>query len=640
MDVVFAVMPFADVGRPAIGVSLLKAAIGRSGFSATIEYFGLRLAELIGVELYQKISSAFAPDLLVGEWFFADDLFGDAIPHEDDYFGRILSAFAGPDTVAALKRARRHRAGFLDEAARRILALAPRVVGFTTTFHQSCASLAVARRIKAAANPPIVVFGGANCEGEMGLQLLESFPCIDYVCSGEADLSFPELVADLLGGRRGRGLPGGVLGRGRGGLPARSPAIPELNALPYPDYDDYFEQIERTPLGEDAAGYLVVETSRGCWWGAKHHCTFCGLNGETMAFRSKSPARALAEITDLAHKYGRTRIGCVDNILDLQYVDTLFPQLAARGLGLELFYEVKSNLRLDQLRTMYAGGLRQIQPGIESLSNQVLGLMDKGVTALQNIQLMRWCAELGIECAWNLLAGFPGELPAEYARMAEVMPLLTHLPPPSSCAQVRLDRFSPFYTRSEVLGFRRVRPARAYFYVFPFGRAELNRLAYFFDFDYAEERDFLAYLAPVQAAVQAWWDAHLAGAGAPRLEARRIPGGFAVTDTRPIAGVPSREVTGLDAEVLHQCDTARTLPALLRHVLRPPTLAAGEADSEADVRAALSSLAAAKLLIVDDGHFLALPIFKDRTTDSAGERLHGISSSTTTAVADALSPAG
>ena len=155
--------------------------------------------------------------------------------------------------------------------------------------------------------------------------------------------------------------------------------------------------------------HVVVETSRGCWWGAKHHCTFCGLNGDTMAFRSKSPARAFDEIDGLTRRHGIDKVGCVDNILDMDYVATLFPQLAASGLQLELFYEVKSNLRYDQLLTLRHGGMRQIQPGIESFSDQVLQLMDKGVTGLQNIQLLRWSEELGIDCAWNLLAGFPGE---------------------------------------------------------------------------------------------------------------------------------------------------------------------------------------------------------------------------------------
>ena len=34
---------------------------------------------------------------------------------------------------------------------------------------------------------------------------------------------------------------------------------------------------------------VLIETSRGCWWGDRdRHFMFCGLNGATMAYRSKS----------------------------------------------------------------------------------------------------------------------------------------------------------------------------------------------------------------------------------------------------------------------------------------------------------------------------------------------------------------
>lgn len=472
MDIVFAVMPFADIGRPAIGVSLLKAAAEQAGFSASIQYCCIQLADQMGAQLYQQVSSSFAPDLLVGEWFFADDLFGEDIPCEEEYLSQILTRFGSAETVEGIHNTRKLRSGYLDDSARRIAALAPRIVGFTTTFHQTCASLAVARRLKAMPNPPVIVFGGANCEGEMGLQMLASFPWIDYVCCGEADLSFPKLLKHLLRGETGN-VPG-VLKQGESTSIAVSEAIQDMDSLPYPDYDDYFEQLTQSKIGAGENIHVIVETSRGCWWGAKHHCTFCGLNGETMLFRSKSPERAFDEIVFLSKKYGRSKIGCVDNILDMRYIDALFPRLAASGIEPELFYEVKSNLRFDQLVKMHRGGLRQIQPGIESFSNQVLKLMDKGVTGFQNIQLMRWCEEIGIECAWNLLAGFPGEDPAEYEKTARLIPLLTHLTPPCSCGQIRLDRFSPFHSRSESFGFKKMRPARAYFFVFPLTRRELR----------------------------------------------------------------------------------------------------------------------------------------------------------------------
>src|ERR1700747_1625319 len=123
-----------------------------------------------------------------------------------------------------------------------------------------------------------------------------------------------------------------------------------------------------------------------------------------------------------------------------------------KGSKLEFFLETKSNLRFEQLRTLRRGGVRAIQPGIESFSNQVLQLMRKGCTGLQNIQLLRWCEELGITVFWNLLYGFPGESPVEYARMAELIPLLAHLQKPGYCGRIHVDRFSPLFTNTGLCG--------------------------------------------------------------------------------------------------------------------------------------------------------------------------------------------
>ena len=56
-----------------------------------------------------------------------------------------------------------------------------------------------------------------------------------------------------------------------------------------PDYDDYYAVLAE--LGQTAQGLdriLLYEGSRGCWWGEKHHCTFCGLNAQSMKFRAKA----------------------------------------------------------------------------------------------------------------------------------------------------------------------------------------------------------------------------------------------------------------------------------------------------------------------------------------------------------------
>ena len=606
MDITFVVMPFADLGRPAIGVSLLKAAALEAGYTARIEYCNIRLADEIGADLFQQISSSFAPDLVLGEWFFAHDLFGDEIPHPEQYLAGPLARDATEELAAQVLQSRAIASKYLDECARRIAEQHPRVVGFTTTFHQTCASLAVAKRLKALPEPPLIVFGGANCEGEMGLQLLQSFPWIDYVCCGEADLSFPKLLDHIF--RDGPGDVVGVLEQGKSKLVVKSDPIQNLDALPYPDYDDYFAELERSQNSRERAFHVIVETSRGCWWGAKHHCTFCGLNGDTMAFRSKSPQRAYDEIVTLTQKYGMQRVGFVDNILDMRYIDTLFPQLADNGMKLELFYEVKSNLRYDQVVKLYRGGMRQIQPGIENFSNEVLKLMEKGVSGLQNIQLMRWCEEVGIECCWNVLGGFPGESPSEYQRMAEMASLLLHLQPPLSCGQIRLDRFSPFHTRSEQFGFRNVRPARGYFYVFPLGRRELQRLAYFFDFDYGDGRDPLSYMEPIAEVVRRWWKAKTATEPAKLDAWFDSTDSVRISDTRDLSAPSERELNGLPARLLFHCDTAATLDNLTRR----PELA----DSVAEIESTLKQLCADRLMLEDDKHYLSLPVFRQRPAEN------------------------
>ena len=603
MDVVFPVMPFADAGRPSMGVSLLSAEVKAAGYSAETICFYLDLAGEMGLEAYQRVASGFPPNLLLGEWIFADDLFGDEIPDTGAYLADIFMPMAGPDEalISAMLKVRRERAAFLDDCVARIMAHRPKVVGFTTVFHQTFACLAVARRLKALADPPVIVFGGANCEGDMGLQLIQSFREIDFICSGEADISFPMLLERIFGGAEEGPIPG-VLEQGKAELPVKSTAVMDLDALPYPDFDGYFDGLAASKLAGQFEGHLVFETSRGCWWGAKHHCTFCGLNGDTLAFRSKSPDRAFAEIEHLMNRYGARKAGCVDNILDMKYVTTLFPRLSEAGFELEIFYEVKANLRYEQLRKLRAGGLNHIQPGIESFSDAVLKLMDKGCTGFQNIQLMRWSRELGIEVSWNVLSGFPGEDPAEYTAMAELMPKLTHLDPPCSCGMVRLDRFSPFHARSDAFGFKRMRPARAYFYVTPFDRRELSRLAYYFDFDYEDDRDPNTYIAPVQRAVQAWQAARSRPEGQPCLDAEFKGDRVTIVDTRDIATAGRHVLDGLAAEIYARCDSAKTSASLASALDRP----------EAEIEAILADLERHKLIVRQGDRVLSLAVFRTR----------------------------
>jgi ribosomal peptide maturation radical SAM protein 1 len=174
----------------------------------------------------------------------------------------------------------------------------------------------------------------------------------------------------------------------------------------------------------------------------------------------------------------------------------------------EFFYEVKANIRREQLRLMAQAGVTRIQPGIESLSSNVLHLMRKGVRAVQNINLLRWARYYDIHVDWNILWGFPGETEADYSEQEAAIPHLLHLQPPASAGRVWLERFSPLFAEHEKFRIRRV-PERSYRYIYP-GHADLERIAYFFDYELDDGLPAAAY-AGVRREVEDWSLAWRAG---------------------------------------------------------------------------------------------------------------------------------
>src|SRR5207247_7863937 len=115
-----------------------------------------------------------------------------------------------------------------------------------------------------------VAFGGANWEEVMGVALQEQFPFVDLAFSGEADESFR---AVLLARRERRGVEGvaGVTATARNGLAelASAERISDMNRVPVPDYDDFFEQLRGSPAAGAVAPSLLVETARCCWLGQR-----------------------------------------------------------------------------------------------------------------------------------------------------------------------------------------------------------------------------------------------------------------------------------------------------------------------------------------------------------------------------------
>jgi len=570
-----------DVDRPSIQLGLLKSLALAHGFPARTFHANLSFANQIGVDYYRLLAEHRGH--MVGEWLFSLEAFPGAAPDPDS---RMVEELAGDLSYLDLpqdelrERLTRTRHVDVPSYLEALLDTFPwdeaAVVGFSSTFQQNTASFALARRLKQRYPHIFTVFGGANFDGEMGPELVRTVDCIDAAVIGEGDDSFPRMLGALAAGTDPGAVPG-VARRVDGQVKVTPPQPPtdRLDDLPVPDYGEYFtlaEDLGIIPRAGHRKVWLPIETARGCWWGAKHHCTFCGLNAETMRFRSKSPQRVLDELAQQARRYRSFLFEAVDNILDMRYLRSLFPVLVESETDYEFFYEVKANLSREQLKLMAQAGVTSLQPGIESLSSHVLGLMRKGVRAVQNVDLLRWSRYYGVDVSWNLLWGFPGETEQDYAEQAAAIPHLLHLQPPEATSRIWLERFSPLFTGQGGGQFRDRAPERSYRYVYPDG-VDLDRVAYFFDYRAEGALPDRAY-AGVRRAAADWSKAWQAGEP-PALTYWSAPHFVQIYDQRRPGQEGTYTFEDTLADLYLACTGRPTTAAAVRRKLNLPLPAAG-----------------------------------------------------------------
>ncbi len=102
-----------------------------------------------------------------------------------------------------------------------------------------------------------------------------------------------------------------------------------------------------------------------------------------------------------------------------------------------------------------------------------------------------------------MIAGFPGEDPAEYHAMADVIPSLVHFAAPNM-SSLSLERFSPYHERSQSYGISKVEVAPWYPLLYPVDPSGLDQRAYSFSFEYSDGRNLRDYVQPVVDAVAMW----------------------------------------------------------------------------------------------------------------------------------------
>lgn len=491
-------MPITLAICPSPALGLLKACLEKENIACDDLYANLDFAVHLGLIDYHNLVECF--DAIAGNFVFAghmkcaaDDSSYIEEAHkrfdENSFSYRSFSNFT--QFEEKLMQAREYAGTFLEWFLNSRDWNQYELIGFSSNFQQQAAVLAFAERLKEQYPQTKTIVGGSNVWGNMGLEWLKYSPAIDFVCLGEGESAFPEIIHELRSGGDPLSIPGiaGKYDRTIRSGPQEQLLL-NLDELPIPNYHSYFVKVNEYDLKSEALWEfhsIPFESSRGCWWGQKSHCVFCGLNGTKMAFRSKSPDRVIAELKELSARHMALSFQAVDNIMDRKYLSTVLLRLDKMRADFDLFFEIKSNNSLAEIRTMARGGVRHIQPGIESLNTDILKLLRKGVSKLQNVFLLKWARYFKIKVDWHLLTHVPGASEGMYLNQLHLADLIVHFDPPSAVTPIRLQRFSPLHTDPARFGIKGVRANKLFRHIFPSILLDCDEVSFFFDHDHSED---------------------------------------------------------------------------------------------------------------------------------------------------------
>ena len=406
--------PWPLYSRPSIQIGTLKAFLGKKipDLKVDAHHFYLKVAEAVGYRHYQAVSER----VWLAETVYAALLYPERADTAEKIFYRqakgkpLLQKIVFKNLVSQVREVSE---AFIQSVDWGDYILA----GFSICLCQLTASLYLIREVKKRFSNLSIVVGGSIFTGDATQNLFKTFPEINIVVNGEGELPLSRLVFHLRKSRRiDKMLPiKGIVTPESAGY-NRSPIfnqMADLSDLSPPDYDDYFDLLQSFSPGKTFFPTLPMEMSRGCWWrrpfenGKSTGCAFCNLNLQWEGYRAKKPTQTVSEIDHLTTKYKTLSVAFMDNLLPLKTSKEIFTGIGKLKKDLHLFGEIRATTPRHILADMQIAGMKEVQIGIEALSTRLLRKLNKGTTAIQNLEIMKHCETLGISNSSNLILYFP-----------------------------------------------------------------------------------------------------------------------------------------------------------------------------------------------------------------------------------------
>lgn len=279
------------------------------------------------------------------------------------------------------------------------------VYGITATTPQFEAACKISGLIKDQNKDSLVVLGGVHGTCAAADSMLYGF--FDAVVVGEGEHTFLEMLRN----KTWANVPG-LWYMGINGPTASAPRIFEKNIdnFEHPridsiDYESYHCGVFTTDDGDMVRGAQII-TSRGC----PSNCSFCCspfLYKRKVRFHSPE---YIDSWVNYLNDFGYNNFYVVDDTVllkpsRLEGVCNVFKKYNSRW---------RACIRGDaatpkNMKMLYDSGCRQVDIGVETGSQKILDLMQKGEKVEDNAKAIKLAHEVGIKVKSCLIVGLPGE---------------------------------------------------------------------------------------------------------------------------------------------------------------------------------------------------------------------------------------
>lgn len=272
-------------------------------------------------------------------------------------------------------------------------------------------------------HPERPVILGGSCATSAPDVVMANNP-VDYLCIGEGEVTFVELLDTL---KKGGGLSkvDGLWWRDESGAPrANQPrrVLKSLDELPLPKWDLFpMDVYVKNPIGAvnynkwndgsaavDTPGSINLISSRGC----PYKCIYCYHDFMGAGYRFRSARNIVDEIIELKRRYGVHYFHFTDDcfIINKQNVYEFCDILLREKIDIEWGCAGRANLMTEEIMyRMREAGCIYIGYGIESGSAKILKNIKKKVTVEQAKNAILMTKKIMGRADCSFIAGLPGE---------------------------------------------------------------------------------------------------------------------------------------------------------------------------------------------------------------------------------------